>query len=241
MIPSAYGALLDTGSPCTPLRGTAEVLHACRFGARGDTPQALLVGDSHARHWRAAVDVAADIRGWTAVSMTGPGCAFSTDVYPTGAARCRQRNRAALRWLRAHPGVHTLFTAASAGRGLSAGGFAAMLRQVPGTVRRIYVIRDVPRGSLGTFACVHRLRLSRERSAGRCAIPRSRAVFADPAFSAALGMGGRVRGIDLTRHFCSARWCFPVVGGSYVFYDDNHMNSVFAATLGPYLLRRLRD
>jgi hypothetical protein len=28
-----------------------------------------------------------------------------------------------------------------------------------------------------------------------------------------------------------------VVGGVYVHKDDNHMNAVFASTLGPFLLR----
>lgn len=41
--------------------------------------------------------------------------------------------------------MHTVFTSASAGRGLSPGGFAAMFRRLPLSLRHVYVIRDVPR------------------------------------------------------------------------------------------------
>jgi hypothetical protein len=49
----------------------------------------------------------------------------------------------------------------------------------------------------------------------------------------------RVRLIDLTRLFCDRARCFPVIGGAYVYRDFNHLNRVFAATLGPYLLRAM--
>ena len=64
-------------------------------------------------------------------------------------------------------------------------------------------------------------------------------MLPDPSAAAARGAGGRVRLLDFTRHFCGASHCYPVVGGAYVYKDDNHMNNVFATTLGPFLLRAL--
>ena len=61
----------------------------------------------------------------------------------------------------------------------------------------------------------------------------------DPAQAAARA-GGRVRLIDLSRRFCDAGRCYPVIGGAYVYRDFNHMNPVFNSTLGPHLLRALR-
>lgn len=52
--------------------------------------------------------------------------------------------------------------------------------------------------------------------------------------------GGRVRLLDLTRRFCGAARCYPVVGGVYVYKDDNHMNATFARTLGPFLHALMR-
>jgi hypothetical protein len=115
-----------------------------------------------------------------------------------------------------------------------------MWSRVPRSVRRIYVVRDVPRVSYATADCVQRVRRRRAVSTGACAVSRAGAFPADPAAGAARHAGPRVRLIDLTRYFCSRTRCFPVIGGAYVYHDFNHLNRVFAATLGPYLLRALR-
>jgi hypothetical protein len=43
--------------------------------------------------------------------------------------------------------------------------------------------------------------------------------------------------VDLTRYFCSAAKCFPVIGGALVLRDTTHMTGVFSASLGPFLGR----
>jgi hypothetical protein len=199
-----------------------------------------LIGDSHSAHLRAAVDVFARALGWSAISITRPGCAFSTEAYPAPPpipARCRRHTAEALRWLRRHPSVTTVFTSSSAGRGLSPGGFAAAWSRAPASVRRIYEIRDVPRVSYATAGCVRSVLRRHARSARACSVPRAGAFPFDPAAAAAAGAGRRVRLLDLSRHFCDARRCYPVIGGAYAYKDFNHLNRVFAATLGPALLR----
>jgi hypothetical protein len=222
-----------------------SVLRPCEFGYQEEpqAPAIALIGDSHSAHWRSAVEVVAQARGRRAVALTHAGCSFSTEVYPAPApipSRCRRHGSEALRWLRAHPSVHTVVTTSSAGRGLGQAGFLAMWRRVPSTVRRILVIRDVPRARHSTAACVSRVLRRRGRSARSCAIPRGAAMIADPSADAARRRPPRVRLVDFTRHFCDRAWCYPVVGGAYVYKDDNHMNAVFATSLGPYLLRRVR-
>ena len=244
VIPSPAAAIVSPDALCTRLRSPFSVAQPCEFGYRDEAaaPELALIGDSHASHWRAGVEVVAQARGWRAVSLTHAGCAFSTDVYPAPApipARCRRHTAETLRWLREHPSVHTVFTSSSAGRGFSPGGFAAAWRRLPPTVRRIHVIRDVPRARLSTSGCVLRVLRRHARSARACAIPRGAATLADPSAAAARTAGGRVRLIDLTSRFCAGARCYPVVGGAYVYKDDNHMNTVFATTLGPFLLHRL--
>ncbi|HEX8121052.1 MAG TPA: SGNH hydrolase domain-containing protein [Solirubrobacteraceae bacterium] len=246
VIPSPADAILSPDFLCRRSKRPAgfTIAELCELGYRDEPgpPQVALVGDSHAAHWRAALEVVAQARGWPAVSITHAGCAFSTEVYPAPApipGRCRRHTSESVRWLRAHPSVHTLITSSSAGRGLGVGGFLAQWRRVPGSVRRIYVIRDVPRARLTTAACVLRVRRRHARSSRACAFPRAGAFPADPSAAAARVPGDRARLVDLSRHFCDAARCFPVVGGAYVYKDDNHMNTVFATTLGPYLLRAM--
>ena len=222
------------------------MINPCEFGYLDEpsAPAAALIGDSHSAHLRATVDVAAQARGWRAVSITHPGCAFSTDLVPdmpAEMARCRRHSEQALRWLRAHPSVHVVFTSNLAGRAsFSAAGFAAMWRRVPASVHHIYVIRDVPHVGLSTAACVTATIRRHERAGNACTVPRASAIADDPSVCAAATAGGRVRLIDLTRYFCDAARCHPVVGSAYVYRDDNHVNRVFGTTLGPYLLGRLR-
>jgi len=47
----------------------------------------------------------------------------------------------------------------------------------------------------------------------------------------------RVPVIDMTRYFCSARRCQSVIGGALVHKDGAHLTRMFAATLGPFVLR----
>jgi hypothetical protein len=249
VFPSPSRAIVTPDLPCRLIERRAwAVVQPCEFGDRSgpaEPARVALIGDSHAEHFRATVDVVAAARGWRAVSMTFPGCAFSTEVYDAPGhvdgpktGRCRRHTREAISWLRAHPDVHTLFTSASAGRGFGAGGFAAAFAQVPATVKRIVVLRDIPRVRLSTDECVLRVMRRRARAARACAVPRAAAILGDPAAAAARSMGGRARVVDLTRLFCDRARCFPVIGGAYVYRDDNHLNPVFATTLGPFVLRR---
>ncbi|MDQ3742586.1 MAG: hypothetical protein M3389_16775, partial [Actinomycetota bacterium] len=50
----------------------------------------------------------------------------------------------------------------------------------------------------------------------------------------------RAVAVDLTRFFCDARTCPPVIGGALVYKDANHITAVYGATVAPYLGRALR-
>jgi SGNH domain-containing protein len=231
-------------SPCVPSsdRRRYDVIEPCVFGDvdTNDPPRVALIGDSHSSHLRAAVDVFAQALGWKAVSMTRPGCAFSTEAYPAPPpipARCRLHTAEALRWLRLHPSVATVFTSNAAGRGLRPGGFRTAWGGAPASVKHLYEIRDVPRVSYATASCVLSVMRRHARSTGACSVARGGALPFDAAAAAAAGAGGRIRLLDLSRYFCDASRCYPVIGGAYVYKDFNHLNRVFAATLGPALLR----
>lgn len=238
--PAPSTALLLPDGDCQPITSRFSVIAPCAFGYLDDHKPATiaLVGDSHTAHLRAAIDVAAQARGRRVISITRPGCAFSTEAYPAPPPipqRCLRHSAEAISWLDSHPRVRTVITSASAGRGLSVAGFAAQLHRVPATVTHIYVIRDVPRVSYATGACVSQVRRRHDRSDHACTIPRGAAILSDP-LAAAASSDPRARVIDLDHFFCDSSRCYPVIGGVYAYKDANHLNRVFAATLGPFLL-----
>src|SRR5207247_1010961 len=140
-----------------PREHAPRILSLCSFGvpAAQATETLALIGDSHATHWRPALDLVARAKGWHVENMTRTSCPFSTAPIDKSKAlrrQCAQRNHAA----------------------------AAAAREL-----------GPPRAQV----------------------------------------------IDLTTFQCSARFCFPVIGGVLVHKDIDHITRTFAETLAPYLLR----
>jgi len=253
VVPTPDDALLELDSPC-PREGATGVLGLCGFGVpAGEATETLaLIGDSHATHWRPALDVVARSKGWHMENMTRTSCPFSTapiDKSRRLRRQCAQRNREVAAWLRSHPEVRTVFVAGNAAvlvHGARPGqrfrralkGYRAAFATLPDSVRHIVVIRDSIKAKSGTLACVRRAMRRHQRAGVVCALPLSKLRRADAAAAAARELGSpRGQVIDLTSFQCSARFCFPVVGGVLVHKDVDHITRTFAVTLAPFLLR----
>ncbi len=155
------------------------------------------------------------------------------------------------RWLAAHREVSTVFVAqhsgsrdtVRAGRDAFAAevdGFRSAWRTLPSSVERIVVLRDTPTMPGTTPTCVQRALSDHRRAATACDAPRAAALPPDPAVAAARLESDRVRRIDLSRYFCDARRCPPVIGGALVYKDvESHLTDVYAATLAPFLRREV--
>jgi peptidoglycan/LPS O-acetylase OafA/YrhL len=253
VVPTPVEAEKMPNAPCR-ITERDRRLRVCAFGlapSRARTTVAVL-GDSHASHWRPALDAVAQARRWHGLSITRTGCAFSLatpDVVPRARTHCNQWKRQVLDWFGRHPEVSTVLVAAHAGAGVVAPpdrdpfavkreGYAEAWRALPSSVRRIVVIRDTPRMRGSTLDCVQEEMDDGGRIGSACSVPRRVALQPDPQVAAASEVRSeRVRVIDLTRQLCDARTCPAVVGGALAFKDEDHLTPVFAATLGPFLRR----
>jgi SGNH domain (fused to AT3 domains) len=253
VVPAPQTARRYPNAPCKPVERT-EAMNVCGFGADpGEASETIaLVGDSHASHWRAALDVVANERGWRGLSIAHTSCPLSKAVRnledPSRFTACIAWKQAVFAWFERHPEIHTVFVAGlSGGAGVipppgesrfaaSVRGYRAAWRALPATVERIVVIRDTPKMPTDTPLCLERA-LARGRSLGAgCAVPRRAVLDRDPLVVAAAAMPrARVRTIDMTRYFCGRRECYPVIGGALVLRDVTHMTAVFSSSLGPYL------
>lgn len=160
-------------------------------------------------------------------------------------------NRAVQRWLAARSRITVVFVsqhrgavAAPPGQTSAAaqrsGYLRAWRRMLSGHVRHVIVLRDVPRAAPGTLDCVARAIAAGRRAGPACAVPRHYALRPDPAASAANRPGtARIQVADLSEAFCGPRRCPPVIGGVLVQRDTQHMNRLFARTLGPLLLSQV--
>ncbi len=242
-------------APCgLTLQGALPV---CAFGVAAEVSSGTiaLIGDSHAAHWRAAIEVVAQSHGWYGLSMTHSSCPFSRatrNLPGTARRRCAQWRHRVLSWFGRHPEVRTVFVAGlSGGSGViprggrdefatAVAGYVDAWRALPASVRHIVVLRDTPKMRWDNNRCVQGAMASHQRPGRTCAVPRSVALERDPLVAAAARLHSRrVRVVDLTRVFCDRRPCYPVIGGALVYKDSHHLTRVFAATLGPLVLRTL--
>jgi len=243
VVPSPRAALRGRNAFC----GTGSrvgLVSACTFGVSEplSSTTVALVGDSHAQHWRGALEVVAQAKHWHGLSITRSGCPL-TEAQPvlpgkTASAQCREWNNEVQAWFARHPEVSTVIMSAHAGARTTGGtqaGYRAAWRALPSSVRHIIVIHDTP--SIGkVVSCIRAAVAKHKRAGSTCAVPRSRGLHPDEHYAAARGMGGtRVRTIDMTRYFCG-RVCRPVIGGALVYKDGTHMTRIFAGTLGRFLL-----
>ena len=120
VVPSPAQARKLPNSPCAPVERRAA-MNVCGFGADPGvaTRTVALVGDSHAGHWRAALDVVARARGWRGLSIAHTGCPLSKAVRnlpePGRFRACVAWKRAVFAWFERHPEVGTVFVGGLSG------------------------------------------------------------------------------------------------------------------------------
>ena len=255
VVPMPEEAKRGQNSPCTPGAQTEE-LYPCHFGVPAEqaTRTIVLVGDSHAAHWRAAVDVVAQQRRWHGISLTQTGCPL-TQAIPIlrGEQRddCLGYNQSIGPWLERHPEVSLVLTSqhgpkvvrrrGQSQREAQLEGFDRAFRALPRSVEKTIVLRGTPWSASDVPSCVEKALIKRRPAATACAIPRSQALRPDLAAIAAERLrSARVDVIDMTPFMCGPTKCFPVVGGALVHKDGGHITQVFSRTLGPYLGRYMR-
>jgi hypothetical protein len=252
--PTPAAALLAPNGFCAPDKQDPLV---CGSGAlpQEATQTVALVGDSHAKHWRAALNVVAKNRGWRLKSLTLTGCPLSAaprNLPQPAKSECIKWNQDVQAWFTAHPEVQTVFVSELAGGtgavvppgqskyATEVAGYVNAWKALPATVKHIVVIRDTPKQLDVTPECVEKA-IQKKKVAGlACAISRAKTLDRDPAVDAAAQIGPqRAQVADLTSYICGKALCYPVVGGALVFKDKTHITLAFAETLGPYLDRRL--
>jgi len=255
VVPPPAEAVLAPNARCAII--SIKTPYTCQFGVRAAvaTRTVALVGDSHATHWRGAVEVVAQARRWRGYSLTRSGCPLSTSPPDLPKARrdsCTAWRNAVRLWFSRHPEVTTVFVSELAGgssvraprgtskRDFEIQGYLRAWARLPKNVRQIIVLRDTPVTTDDASICVQQAVIDRRRPGLACAVSRHSALRQDLAVVAARRKGqGRVHVVDLSQFLCSPKLCFPVIGGVLVHKDKTHMTPLFSSTLGPFLLRRV--
>jgi len=257
VVPTPAVAAQIPNAPCDSAHAEG-VLYICSFGVPASEAQrtVVLIGDSHAAMWRAALAPIARAERWQGISIVHPGCPFNALVRDIGGpqlnASCGTWQRAILPWLDANPHVSEMFVGGLSGSpfigppgesnfSAAVAGYRAVWRRLPANIEHVVVMRDTPRYGSNNMACIDRAIAAGEKAGLVCAVPRPVAERPDPEVVAAIGMySPRFESIDVNNEICGPRYCYPVVGGALVLKDLTHMTRSFARTLAPAVMAQLR-
>lgn len=241
--------------PCGPDIYVAEDMTVCRGGSTDPHPRAtvMLIGDSHARAIRPAVEAIAKHRNWRLLFSWSPGC--QTAAAPktgTTRARCTRWMEQVTRYLQGRTEkIDLLVSIGSAHRDLVGAperdeatwietSFREQWQKYDGLFTQQLVIRDTPKFSPTLISCLGRHPAATAGQA--CSLRRSTALKSDyAALAAETDDNALTRVVDISDVFCSAARCSPVVGGYVAYSDPVHLHSLFAPTLAPLLDQRIHD
>lgn len=243
------------GESCLQNPREAAVV-SCQYGVPPTEAdrRVVLVGDSHARHWAAAVEEIALRRKWNVTLIAKSSCPVNAEAprtrrFPEFVPSCRAWNDAVVDRVLGSRADLVITSASSRnyvlpgleGREATyrmAEGYAAVWRRWASAGKTVVALGDVPRMWRGDIpACVMRAGTRDDP----CWSPSSRADSLDPLLVAAERSDPRrVLGVDLSRFFCSDGRCHSVIGGIVAYGDTNHMLEYFARSLAPYLEDELR-
>ena len=238
--PTPEEAAITPNVACTPRRPGRR--RARRRRASGET--VVLLGDSHAAHWRAGDGGRREAPRLARARVRPPALPVlvrGARADRGGRGGVRGLQPAVIAWLAAHPDVTTVFVSNNARLPMAERG-----HRLPARRRLARAARAAGVGHATCSCCATRRPTARRRttaSTARCGASARRARVRGAAQARARARSdGRVRaaarahGRSTSRRSSARRGqCFPVVGGVLVHKDQDHLTQDFARTLGPYI------
>ncbi|HYN65858.1 MAG TPA: acyltransferase family protein [Ornithinibacter sp.] len=199
------------------------------------TATVVVVGDSHAEQWLAALRPLAEENGWRVVALLRGACSFGDPASRRG--DCAAFNARVVTYLggRSIDLVVTVATAAHprTSQERLVTGYAEAVRSLTARGAPVVGLRDNPRYPSGVVSCALR------RGDRACTPPVAEKLAATNPAEQLDGVEG-FTSVDLTDLVCPGGWCPPSVGNVWVYLDDNHLTRSYAATLAPALGERLQ-
>ncbi|MET3946445.1 peptidoglycan/LPS O-acetylase OafA/YrhL [Arthrobacter sp. UYCu512] len=228
------GLCTDGNVPADPL------LAGCLQNTRPETvtKRIVVLGDSHAQQYMAALGPVARTRGWEVVALLKGNCRFGGES-PERDAECNAFNAASARYvLDQQPDA--VFTVASLTHTE-----APFETEVPQYLEGIQAftdagmdvvgIRDNPRFGINMPECVQK----NGSDDPKCRVPLQESLARSSPLDA---YRGRVQGLylmDLSDFICADGICPAVVGNVYVYKDDNHLTKTYVQSMLPMFEERL--
>lgn len=238
----AEGQLVDGGIPAS-----------CDFSRADSNAEVVwLVGDSHAQQWQEAILTLGRERGWL-VKLAFQGACPLVDaplssfngsaISAQESQECRTWGQSVTKAIEEDKPDRVFVSTFAAREGIDDGTGRPQLEQYVDGLGRYWArwaaegitvmpIHDAPLNA-GSGRPPECLSLN-PSTPSSCAVPKDVAIEFDPFGLAVERMDhDSVVSVNLEDYFCDASSCYSAVGGVSVYYDADHLNRQFVATLAP--------
>ena len=233
----------------SPIPVPARNLAPCTFAGISGKRQIILLGDSNAGQYNAAVTAAGAKLGRTVVLATMPGCALVLIEPPVDPA-CQNANLATLQWLAKQPPSIVIVSSANWVGANLADAWASGMRETYARIQAqghlVVHVMSLPHfatadGKWLPYNCAF---LAVHRDPDRCGRTSRIGALEDvwsPGLSAELAGAADVRRLDLDGIVCPEGVCRTNVGNRWIFRDGTHISEDESERLTPYFVKTLRD
>ena len=202
------------------------------------TKKIVVLGDSHAQQYMAALGPIAKAHGWEVVTLLKGSCRFGAESSERD-AECNEFNKASAAYVMEHK-PDAVFTVASLTHAT-----APFETEVPGYLDGIKPftdagidvvgVRDNPRFSINMPECVQK----KGPDSPDCNAPLEESLAASSPLDDYVGKVDRLYLMDMSDFICERGTCPAVVGNVYVYKDDNHLTKTYVQSMIPMFEERL--
>ena len=228
------GLCTDGNVPSDPL------LSGCLQNSRPDkvTKRIVVLGDSHAQQYMAALGPIAKEHGWEVVTLLKGNCRFGAES-PERNAECNAFNRASAAYVMEHK-PDAVFTVASlthkeAPFETEVPGYLEGIKPFTDAGMDVVGVRDNPRFAVNMPECVQKY----GAEAPECNPPLAESLAASSPLDAYRGKVDGLHLMDMSDFICADGICPAVVGNVYVYKDDNHLTKTYVQSMIPMFEKRL--
>ena len=248
LLPAAEQLPADWATLSGPCTGDLEpeddtIRDTCSQSGPSDDPakSVLVLGDSHAQQWLAAIGKVAEQQGWTVYAMLKGGCQVqpATPELEETNPDCKSYNDAVGEQIARTPpdAIMVVGTAAapSSPEEVLTPGLEESARAWTDQGIDVVAIRDNPRFNFNMADCV----VTKGQDSPDCRPAQANLLAAESPFKA---LGGQVRGlafVDMTDLICDGTYCPGVVGNTFVYLDNNHLTRTYVASMSSVFGERL--
>lgn len=228
------GLCTDGNVPSDPL------LSGCLQNSRPDKVKKRIVvlGDSHAQQYMAALGPIAREHGWEVVTLLKGNCRFGAES-PERDADCNAFNKASAAYVMEHK-PDAVFTVATlthkeAPFETEVPGYLDGVRPFTDAGMDVVGIRDNPRFNINMPECAQKY----GAEAAECNPPLGESLAESSPLDAYKGRVDGLHLMDMSDFICADGICPAVVGNVYVYKDDNHLTKTYVQSMIPMFEKRL--